>query len=325
MDLSKSVYLLGRLSTDPDVQALLDSLKIIRQPSVDIDEDGDDRILSAEDWLSNLQLGMELGFEARAHLMGEDDFDPETEPMVLSQLYFYRNHADVKPYRGRLPFSIGPDDDRNGVRAKFATYEPTRRSYLRDTWELPECRVTVSYVDDGARIGFVLCLLRPPAMPADADDAALVPSIAQIARVMAKPLTHSEVRLTFAPLRLEQNLEEDETGSVASLTRHFGIELRFRYLGGGRDQSLANVLFYREHEAEGARWPGELPKGLSFDDSPEQVTQKIGRPPDQLLDEEFEGYATWHFVEYSLKVKYSTMENYVLCVQMVAADTTLAA
>ncbi|MDX8514038.1 hypothetical protein [Mesorhizobium captivum] len=324
MDFSRAVSLLGRPSTDPDVQALLASLKIIRQPSVDVDENDDDRVLSAEDWLINRQLGIELGFEARAHLLGEDDFDPNTEPMVLSQVYFYRNHPEVKPYRGRLPFSIGLDDGRTGVRAKLAAYEPTRRSYLRDTWEMPECRLTVSYVDDSARIGFVLCLLRPPAMPADADDAAVVPSIAQIARVMGKPLTDPELRLTFAPLRLEQNLEEDETGSIAALTRHLGIELRFRYLDGGRDQVLANVLFYREHEAEGARWPGQLPKGLLFDDSPEQVIHKIGRPPDHLLDEEFEGYATWHFVEYSLQVKYSAMENCVLCVQM-ALGATLSA
>lgn len=306
------------------MQALLASLKIIRQPSVDIDEEDDDRILSAEDWLTNRQLGMELGFEARAHLLGEDDFDPHTEPMVLSQVYFYRNHPGVKPYRGLLPFSIGLEDDRAGVRTKLAAYEPTRRSYLRDTWETPLCRLTVSYVDGGTRIGFVLCLLRPPAMPADADDAALVPSIAQIARAIGKPLADPELRLTFAPLRLEQNLMEDENGSIASFSRHHGIELRFRYIDGGREQALANVLFYREHEAQGARWPGELPRGLAFDDSPERVMQKVGRPPDHLLDEEFEGYATWHFVEYSLQVKYSTMENLVLCVQMMAANVAAA-
>lgn len=326
MDFSRSIALLGRPSTDPDVQALLASLNIIRQPSMEIDQNTDDEpVLSAEDWLINRQLGIELGFEARAHLLGEDDFDPYKEPMLLSQMYFYGEHDEVKPYHGRMPFNIGLNDTRDAVRVKLAAYESTRRSYLRDTWEMPECRLTVSYVDNGARIGFVLCLMRPPIMPADQDDAALVPTIDQIRRVMGKPLADPEVRLTFAPLRLDQTLQEDETGSVASFTRHMGIELRFRYVDGGREQVLANALFYREHEAEGARWPGQLPKGLSFDDSPEQMMQKIGRLPDHLLDEEFEGYATWHFVEYSLQVKYSTMENYILCVQMAAAGASLAA
>ncbi|UVK44051.1 hypothetical protein BPNPMPFG_005925 [Mesorhizobium sp. AR07] len=307
------------------MQALLASLNIIRQPSIDVDESDEGPVLSAQDWLINRQLGIELGFEARAHLLGEDDFDPYNEPMLLSQVYFYLEHDEVKPYKGPLPFNIGLDEAKNTVRASLAAYESTRRSYLRDTWEMPECRLTVSYVDNGARIGFVLCLMRPPVMPADDADAALVPTIDQIARVMGKPLADPEVRLTFAPLRLDQNLEEDETGSVASFTRHIGIELRFRYPNGGRDQILANVLLYREHEVEGARWPGELPKGLLFNDSPEQVMHKVGRPPDDVLDEEFDGYATWHFVEYSLQVKYSTIENYILCVQLVATSASLAA
>jgi hypothetical protein len=317
MDLSGSIALLGRPSNDPAVRSLLTLLRIAREPAVTIDDKDENRIVSEQDWLINRGLGVELGFETRAHLLGDELDDPEA-PLLLSQIYFYCRHDGVEPYGGHLPFGLSPGDDRDAARAKLAPHEATRRSYLRDTWEPPECRLTVSYSAGAPGIGFVLCLLRAPAMPADAEDAALVPAIRQIGAVLGKPLSDPELRLTFAPLRLEQNLADDSAGLVANFTRHAGLELQFRQLAGGRALALTNVIFYREHEVEGARWPGGLPLDLTFEDSPDELRRKVGRAPDQTQDEAFIGYAIWHLSGCTLQVKYSTMENFILRVQLAA-------
>lgn len=226
---------------------------------------------------------------------------------------------------GPLPFGIDHNDNRAAVRAKLIAYEVTRRSYIRDTWEMPECRLTVSYVDGGSAIGYVVCLLRAPALPADASDAALLPSLHRVIDALGKPLSDSALQLTFAPLRLEQNLQDEADGLLADFHVHSGIELHFRYLGGGRNPVLTNVLLYREHEMNGARWPGALPYDLSFDDSPEQLLRKVARPPAGHDDTDFVGYAHWDFQDYTLQVKYSTFENMILRVQLAAAGASVIA
>ncbi|AZN98825.1 hypothetical protein EJ066_17660 [Mesorhizobium sp. M9A.F.Ca.ET.002.03.1.2] len=317
MDFSGSVSLLGRPSTDTEVQALMSRLAILRQPEVALDEN-DGSVLSAQDWLLNKKLGVELGFEARAHLLGQEIEDPKNEPMLLIQIYFYCEHHDVGPYRGSLPAGLVASDSRIATRDRLVEHENTRRSYVRDTWELPQFQLIVGYANGGTNIGFVSCQLRPPPMPADYDDIALIPSTPNIISALGKKLSDPQLRLMFSPLRLEQNLEGDEGGLVARFGTHLGLFLHFRYLDRGRDLVLTHVLFFREYEADGARWPGALPNGLHFDDSPEVVFRKISAEPVKHHDEDFTGDAIWIFPEYTLQVLYSTMSNCILRVQVVA-------
>ncbi|RUV57796.1 hypothetical protein EOA85_15140 [Mesorhizobium sp. M5C.F.Ca.IN.020.29.1.1] len=317
MDFSGAVSLLGRSSTDTEVQALMSRLAILRQPEVVLDEN-DGSVLNAQDWLLNKKLGVELGFEARAHLLGQEIEDPKNEPMLLTQIYFYCERYDVGPYQGSLPAGLVASDSRISARDRLAAYESTRRSYTRDTWELPQFQLIIGYANGGMNIGFVSCQLRPPPMPADYDDAALIPSTPNIMAALGKKLSDPGLRLMFSPLRLEQNLEADDGGLVGRFDKHLGLFLHFRYMEGGRDLALTHVLFYREYEADGARWPGTLPNGLHFDDSPEVVFRKIPAEPIKHYDEEFTGEATWKFPEYTLQVLYSTMRNNILRVQVSA-------
>ena len=104
MDLTPSIALLGRPSGDPGVQALLARLNIIRQPQVQIDDYDPEVVVDAQDWLLNRGLGIELGFEARAHLNGEVIDEPAIEPMLLSQIYFYVRHDGVEFLLGAPSF-----------------------------------------------------------------------------------------------------------------------------------------------------------------------------------------------------------------------------
>jgi hypothetical protein len=61
-----------------------------------------------------------------------------------------------------------------------------------------------------------------------------------------------------------------------------------------------------------------MPLGLSFDDSPETMLKKVGRPPDHRLDDRFSGSAIWHFPKYSVGIYYDSMENRLARVLLMA-------
>jgi hypothetical protein len=316
VDFRYAINLLGRPADDPDVRALLERLKIIREPEIDVDEN--DEITTTQDWLINRLLGVELGFQLKSEALGEGLLGSETDVLILNQVYFYGHHADVEPYRGRFPFDLTLDDDRAMVRQRLAAHERTRRSYTRDCWEPPAFRFVVGYVDGGAHFDGAICVLRIPPLPADADDAALVPALDRIVGVLGKPLNDPQLRLVFAPLRIGPKLIQTAAGARADFTDHVGLELDFSHASGRRDLALTTVLFYRDHVRNSARWPGALPYGLTFDDSPEVMFSKVGRPPDVHSDETFTGNAIWKTPEFTLNVLYSSFENFILRVQLFA-------
>jgi hypothetical protein len=309
--------LLGREATDVAIERTLVSFGIRKRPEVERDEeDVDGPTVETKDWVINSRAGIEFGFEDKASFLGQDEAERGAGPMLLTQLYFYGDHEGVKPYRGSLPFGLELDDNRNIVRAKLVAWEGSRRSYLRDTWELPEFRMTVSYIDEGAHIDFILCLLRPPAIPVDANELTLLPTRDEILGVLGKPLLDPAFQTLLAPLGVERHMEDQGEGRIADFRERFGFELRFRRQKASPGLLFSHVVFYRDREMDARGWPGALPRDLKFDDSPERLLQKIGSPPDNLANETFVGYALWHLPEYSIQVKYSTIDNLILCVHV---------
>lgn len=319
MHQNQITQLLGREAADPVVDRMLDIYNISRRPEVELDEDAvDGQVVNQQDWLLNRHLGIEFGFEDKATFLAAHPDEIATGPMLLTQIYFYGSHDGVEPYRESLPFGLLLSDSRAVVRAKLSRWESTRRSFVRDTWEVPDWRLTVSYVNDGASIGFLVCTLRPPRLRADDDDLPLLPDTERVLGVLGKALNDPALRLVLAPLLRQQALVDRGDRWVADFRLRWGMELEFMFYRGSRDLALTSVTFFREHFMQAVGWPGLLPFRLSFDDSPGHMLRKIGRDPDLIANQTFAGDAVWNFETYTLRVKYSTMENFILRVQIVA-------
>lgn len=327
MEASEIADLLGHASTDPRVEAELVRFAIDDRPQVEIDEDdADGPVVEVQDWVINNAVGIEFGFDDEASWRSWDEFERGRCPMLLTQIYFYGNHEDVQPYRGRLPFGLHLSDDRSAVRAKLAALEGTRRSYVRDTWEPRDFRMTVSYVDGGARIGFILCMLREPPLPAFDYSLAPVPTIEAIVGLFGKECNDPAFRLVFAQLGLDRYREDVRQRFAADFRKTYGFALGFskpafadqRPTGPASGPIFSHVVLYRERELEARGWQGTLPLGILFDDSPEVAMQKVGLPADEQADEQFTGYALWHLPDYSLHIYYSMMENLILRVRVMA-------
>ena len=323
MQPERLIALLGRAATDPDVDYTLDHFKIRRRPAVEIaaveddEDDADGEVVQTQDWLKNRGAGVEFGFEDEASFTGDPSLTRGKGPMLLTQVYFYSEHPEVSPYIDRLPFGLSHGDDRATVRTKLARFEATRRSWVRDTWEPPECQLIVSYVDDGARIGFVLCALRVPPSP-DQDDIMPVPKLDELLAVLGLRMDDPALRKVVRPLRIDDHLQNRGDTVIALLREEYGLELHF---GGVKTMdaiAFTNLFLYRDREADARGWPGELPQGLVFSDSPEIVFQKMVRAPDVLSEGDFEGHALWHLPAYSLQVRYSTMHNWISSLRILA-------
>lgn len=326
MQASQLLPLLGRPSTDPAVDRALDQFKIRARPEVETDdEDPEDPLLETQDWVKNRKAGIEFGFEEEDSFLGKPT-KANVQPaytMLLTQLYFYGEHPEVKPFVDRLPLNLLLSDDRATVRSKLAQYEHTRRSYKRDTWELPDYQLIVSYVEDGARIGFVLCTLRVPPSP-EPDDIVSLPAIDDLMAVLGKRMDDRALRKVVRPLNIDNYLEDQDDIVVALMRSEFGIELQFGGVRSMDASALTLITLYRDREEDAHGWKGALPRKLEFQDSPETLFRKIPEKPDDLSEGDFEGAATWRFPDYNLKVKYSTMFNWLLSVQIYVPKGTAA-
>jgi hypothetical protein len=310
--------LLGRPSTDPGIEQVFDQFKIRRRPQVTVDEDdADGPVVQNQDWLKNRNAGVELGFEDQATFTGAPTLTPGKVPMLLTQVYFYGDHPEMKPYVDALPFGILLSDDRAAVRARMARFESVRRSWVRDTWELDDYRLTVSYADKGARIGFLLCTLPLPSSTFS-DDAVTLPSLEDLLSVLGRPMNDPQLRKVVKPLQMDKYLQNSGSTVIAMMRKEYGLELHFGGVSSMDASAFNNLYLYRDREADARGWRGSLPCGLAFDDSPEVMFRKMPRKADDVSEEDFEGFAMWHFPDYSLQVRYSTMYNWILSLQILA-------
>jgi hypothetical protein len=312
--------LLGRYSTDPYVEAVLTRYAVRNRPEVEIDdEDADGPVVETQSWVKNSRAGIEFGFQDEAAWIGLDETEFGKRPMLLTQIYLYGSHEGVLPYQESLPFDLQLTDDRQTVREKLARLEPTRHSHVRDTWDAPNFRITVSYA--GIGIDFVLCMLREPPLPPLAYSLAPVPPLETLVQLLGHPLSDRLVQQTFSPFGVQDRIGEiKETGEVDFLNPH-GFMLYFVPAPAGQgspaaDFTLSAVMFVQDRELDGRAWAGALPYGITFEDSPESVADKIGRPPNIQQDTDFSGNAVWLEPALSVQVFYNTMDNRVLRVSV---------
>lgn len=327
MDAEALVKLLGLASTDPRVEDALRAYGVMRRPELGIDhDDADGPVVKSQDWVTNLSAGIEFGFQEEGAYMGLDQADRGVGPMLLTEIYFYGERPGTRPYPQLLPYGLSLGDGRAAVRARMAPMESSRRSYLRDTWDHPNFRMTVSYADDGAHIDFVVCMLRTEAPEPFEGGTAPMPPVATLVGLLGKRMNDPALRQVLVPLGLDRQVLTTATEQVVDFRRTHGFKLAFRKGPGANLGTPATLMLHeieclRAGEFESRGWHGELPMGIGFDDSPETAIAKVGRAPDHQSDQDFAGQAYWALEGYCLLVVYSTMENMVLRVCLTRPET----
>jgi hypothetical protein len=287
------------------------------------DSDPDGPVVETQAWVKNSRAGIEFGFDDEAAWLGLDETEFGKRPLLLTQIYLWGQHDGVRPYQEPFPFGLQVSDDRATVRKKLEGLESTRHSHIRDTWDAPRFRMTVAFTEGERSIDFVVCMLREPPLPPLPYAIAPVPAVDTLIELLGRPLGDPAVRRVFDPMRLQDQVEEIKDTSEADFRNPYGFALAFSAPvdpagRDGRDVVLSSVTLYDEREFDARAWPGELPYGIHFDDSPETAVRKLGRPPDRQDDSLFAGSAVWNESTFTLLLFYNTMENRIARVSLFA-------
>lgn len=138
----------------------------------------------------------------------------------------------------------------------------------------------------------------------------------------------SSIASTVFPLSLREGLQQGDDGRELDFTRECGLELYFDIASklrstkpegvSGTSLVFGAVKFFRARDREARAWHGNLPFALRFDDGPDAMLAKFGKPPVEQNDGKLTGFALWHFPEASIHVLYSTIENHVFRVMLMA-------
>lgn len=270
------------------------------------------------DWVLVRRKGLELGFVDSAYDAGTDPARWGHGDMVLVQLYLYAGHSDIQPYQGVMPFGLRWSDTREQVRARLSTYEGTRHSHLTDAWDVPGYRVTVVYADDGRGLSRVVCRRLPAAL--ESRMSLSLPKWQELLNWVGKSVASPSFALMWhsgywSNDHVSAAREDGEIDLNSSMGLTLGTEC------DSADPLLRSVTFHRQRDQDGAGWGGELPAGLDFEDSPEDLFRKLDAEPVQQADSALTGHAVWHLKDNTLHVLYSNVDNRLIRVKVSAPVT----
>ncbi|ALV07683.1 hypothetical protein [Roseateles depolymerans] len=270
------------------------------------------------DWVLVRRKGLELGFVDSEYAAGAESTRWGRGDMVLSQLYLYSGHSDIQPYHGAMPFGLRWSDTREQSRARLSRYEGTRHSHLTDAWDVPGYRLTVVYSDDGSALSRVVCRGLPaalePGMPIS------MPKLQELLNSLGKSVATPSFALMWqhgywSNDHVSAACEDGEIDLNSTCGLTLGTEC------DRTDPLLRSVTFHRQRDQDGLGWDGELPAGLDFEDSPEDLFRKLNDAPVQQADSALTGHAFWNLKDYTLHVLYSNVDNRLIRVKVSAPVT----
>jgi hypothetical protein len=310
MNANDILSLLGAPADDERAQALFTRLQLPRQPQLPVDE------YRFHDWVMIPPLGIELGFSDSQLQSGGPFYLWGSGQTLLTQVYFYADFDGITPYAGELPHGLSLDDDRDTVREKLAAFEGTRHSGLNDTWDVGGYRLAVTFDDDELAVARVACLVLPAPVPRMRE--VEPPALARLLTSFGEPLKPTAVKAVWPAGWDDESLGLAMDDGDLDLTDSYGVTLTYGRKKGER--MLTTIALHRNGDMAAAGWPGELPAGLDFDDSPDTLLGKMQTPPSYHADGELAGLAVWVQPEYILHVLYSNLHNRLQRVSLIAPD-----
>lgn len=322
MRVEELLQALGTTGEEDRFATLLDQIGTVALPG--LDEDDPDQHF---DWVLVRSRGIELGFADAAYFAGEPRALWRERGLTLCQLTFYSDSRQgVSAYTGELPFGLQMSDSRAAVRAKLAAHEATCRTHVTDCWTFGGHRVVVAY-KPGAQ-GLDSVHIKCPLVPLD-ERLRQQPAIDAAAwlDLFGQAVDSAHLQAALAPLDLSGRIEDDGDPREVEFLKECGLTLYFEQAqrlrntprnSKGAGLVLGAVKFHCDRDMEARGYRGALPFGLSFDDSPEGLAARIGAPPDRQDDGSMTGRMLWHLETVSLQVLYSTIENHLFRVMLMA-------
>jgi hypothetical protein len=149
------------------------------------------------------------------------------------------------------------------------------------------------------------------------------PALAALAALLGPPREAGPLRASFAALGLNAAPLEAGRSHTCDCRYTGGFDVHVVPVESNADLlfTVSQFTLYRARELDARGWTGDLPFALAFGDSPKRAIEKVGMVPAEQEDDAYTGYAVWHFDTFSLHVFYSTIQNVLLRVRVMAPGT----
>ncbi len=318
--------LLGRGWDDPELQQVVGAWP--DREYID-DESIEKAVENGRLSLFNFDLGMYLFLTDGESFMSRYGATQTAGALHVGRVVLFgRFHANVKPYSGAVVDGLGTQSSFQDWTDAIGQPEWVHKIddvVRKARWHVAERVVDVSFTASGE------CLLIS-LTPALSQEALAAQSAAQqlhaqllspddVLASLGKPLSSSDLVRSFQAIDYASKLGEAPGYGMMDFSDDYGFEL----YAATRDQlkvqtpseaqpsdlCLSGARYRTDLDFKCAPWQGPLPFGITFDDGPDTVLAKLGRPADQQEFDEMDGFHRWQFPFYDLHVLYSLPEDRV--------------
>lgn len=315
--------ILGTCTDSPSLEEVFHTLETFRRPRIDGGDDG-----KWFDWLLVRHKGVELGFVDKAYFEARPEHEWGAGASVIFQVYLYASdfngNREILAYEGQLPCGLQLTDARAQARERLNIYG-VRESQQTDCWDTEKYRLHIRYAPSENSIESVILSLPLHPFPEGGRIPCAV-SCQDWINLFGSDIDSRVMDEAVAPLDIRQRMLDFDDGRKADFTFESGFEMCFEdRLNSNENKSrnkqglvLVAVKFFRARDGEARQWAGELPCGLSFNDSPLRVLEKVQAPPAIKEEGRLTGFFLWHFNTHSLRILYSTFDNQILRVTLMA-------
>jgi hypothetical protein len=301
---------------DARIDAMFAWLGVRRTPKLE-----EEKVMA---WIPVNKAGIEFGFEDEAYFEAQPISRRGRGKLLLTNIILYAEREDMEQYGGPLPCGLEFGERREAVSAKLAPYARTLRAYVRDVYELLTYRLILSYRGPEQGLADVVLTKVRASWPEQPGPQPPLPTLEAIRAALGQNLAGRQFVGAFGAFDLRARTDELTVERSISFREEFGFVLYFREskrLTLPQKQPglvLGAVRFHRERDVDARQWRGELPFGLDFDDSPTVIFEKVPVPPATQRDKFLTGEALWKFPDWELHVLYSTYENCIFRVSVMA-------
>ncbi len=312
MNATDFTELFGASSDDERVVNLFRKLNTLRRP-----QRPDPSHFEFYDWILVRKLGLELGFVDEEYQGAAERFRWGHGKLILAQVYLYSENHELKQFPGNLPEGLNFSDSRKQANEKLSKFEATRHSFVNDTWDLNNYRLTLNYKDNDHSIDKIACRMLPS--PIRSTTQFDPPSLEKIYKALGRTVHSREFRgLWTGPLN-DQDYQPHGNDNELDLRESFGLSLQF--VASSTGPVFHSITFHRNRDQESVGWGGRLPNDLDFEDCPRVLFSKVPAPPAKQGSSDLTGYAVWHFAQHTLHVLFSKIENRLIRVKLITRGT----
>lgn len=233
---------------------------------------------------------------------------------------------EIRPFAGTLPFELDWHDDRAMVLKKMASFEDRLHAHKRDCWWFDDYRMTVSYPPGDMTMppttGVFEVLFSSYLPPTEKRHQDLRhPAIPTLQALFGKSVRDQDFESAFADFNPQDIAKRSQEDTAVDLQLQYGFQLYFDQDKPAQDgtPSFAGITFYRDRYGPSTQWLGQLPYGIRYIDTPEQVLKKVPSPPDLYEDTTaLWGVMKWYLPQYLLWVNFDNLINSIETVSILA-------